>query len=109
MKTTLSYFTGTGNSLWFAKQLQSRIAECEIRSIAKAIEKDDLTIPEGRVGIVIPLYFYGLPRIVMRLIKESDFSKAQYILVRSLMEDRRLSRAAASNRQSPSWLRKASG
>lgn len=81
MKTTLYYFTGTGNSLWFAKQLQSHIAECEIRSIAKAIDKDDLTIPEGRVGIVTPLYFCGLPEIVMRFIKESDLSKAEYIFI----------------------------
>ena len=72
MKTTLYYFTGTGNSLWFAKQLQSHIAECEIKAIAKAIDEGDLVAPEGRVGFVTPLYFYGLPEIVMRFIKQSD-------------------------------------
>ena len=81
MKTTLYYFTGTGNSLWFAKQLQSHIAECEIKAIAKAIDEGDLVAPEGRVGFVTPLYFYGLPEIVMRFIKQSDLSKANYVFI----------------------------
>jgi ferredoxin len=81
VKTTLYYFTGTGNSLWFAKRLQSHIAECDIKALAKTIDEGDLVAPEGRVGFVTPLYFYGLPEIVMRFIKESDLSGAEYIFV----------------------------
>ena len=33
MTTTLYYFTGTGNSLWLAKQMQEHIPDCEIESI----------------------------------------------------------------------------
>jgi ferredoxin len=81
MRTTLYYFTGTGNSLWFAKQLQNHIPQCEIKAITRAIDLGDLAVPESRVGFVTPLYFYGLPEIVARFIKESDLSMAKYVFI----------------------------
>lgn len=81
MKTTLYYFTGTGNSLWLTKQMQEHIPDCEIKSIPEAVDKSQLAAEGERVGIVTPLYFYGLPEIVLRFIKEGDLSMVRYTFI----------------------------
>lgn len=81
MKTTLYYFTGTGNSLWFAKQMQEHILDCKIKSIPEAIDKGQLAVEEESIGIVTPLYFFGLPEVVLRFIKESDLSTTRYTFI----------------------------
>lgn len=81
MTTTLYYFTGTGNSLWFAKRLQGGIPQCELKAIAQAVDKGEFTVQGKKVGFVTPLYFYGLPEIVLRFIKESDLSMTKYIFI----------------------------
>ncbi|MBN1812903.1 MAG: EFR1 family ferrodoxin [Anaerolineae bacterium] len=81
METALYYFTGTGNSLWFAKLLQELIPSCELKAIAQAVAENLLVVQEEKVGFVFPLYFYGLPEIVLRFIRESDLSAAKYTFV----------------------------
>jgi ferredoxin len=81
VSTTLYYFTGTGNSLWFARQMQNHISECEIEPIAQAVAKSEFAAQKEKVGFVTPLYFYGLPEIALRFIKESDLSMATYTFI----------------------------
>lgn len=69
MKTTLYYFTGTGNSLWAARELARHIPDTELVPIAKLIHDDgEIIAPEGRIGFVFPVYIGGPPLIV------SDFA-----------------------------------
>jgi ferredoxin len=79
MKTTLYYFSGTGNSFWLASLLQKELPDCEIRSIAKVVKESAFSPAEERVGIVSPLYYFGLPEIVLRFVRQSDLSAATYI------------------------------
>lgn len=72
MKNVIYYFTGTGNSLAAARQIASRVGDCEIESIAERVAK----MNEGgasaigtdasaeRIGFAFPVYYYGLPSIV---------------------------------------------
>lgn len=80
MKTLIYYFTGTGNSLAVAKGLCIRIGDCELISIASLIKDPGPIVPDAdRVGIVCPLYFFGLPAIVAGFSSRLDLSKTEYV------------------------------
>ncbi len=72
MKTTIYYFTGTGNSLNIARKLGGKIPGAEIKNIAACWETGGSSVPSGsgtpestvRIGFVFPTYAYGLPRMV---------------------------------------------
>jgi ferredoxin len=79
MKTIIYYFTGTGNSLAVAKGLCSRIGDCELIPIASLRMDPGPVVPDAdRVGIVCPLYFFGLPAIVADFSRRLDLSKIGY-------------------------------
>ncbi len=65
MKTTLYYFTGTGNSLTIARRLASLIGETELIPIPALMQGEGIiNAPEGRVGICCPVYDMGIPVLV---------------------------------------------
>ncbi len=78
MKTTLFYFTGTGNSLKVARDLAGELGDTEIVNIAKAID-GELAGSYDRIGLVYPVYMFTLPLIVKRFIKKLANVKAKYI------------------------------
>jgi len=78
MKTTIYYFTGTGNSLKVAKSLSEKLDECELVPIAKVWEEDQIFSSAEKVGFVFPLYYAGLPKIVYDFLNKIDVSKSKY-------------------------------
>jgi ferredoxin len=79
MKTILYSFTGTGNSLSVAEGLCRGLGECELVSIASVREPLGAISPEAdRVGIVTPVYFFGLPSLVAVFAGRLDLSRAGY-------------------------------
>ncbi len=78
MKTTIYYFTGTGNSLKIAKSLSDKLDECELVPIAKICEEDYLASSTEKVGFVFPLYYAGLPKIVFDFLQKIELSKSNY-------------------------------
>lgn len=69
MKTTLFYFSGTGNSLKVAKDLAGELGDTELIPIAKAIDKE-LALSADRIGIIFPVYMWGMPLIVNRFVQK---------------------------------------
>lgn len=69
MSTEIYYFTGTGNSLYIAKELAEQISDASITSIPKTVDQETIT-GKGAVGIVCPVYMYNLPHIVIDFIKK---------------------------------------
>jgi len=63
MTTRLYYYTGTGNSLWVARQLAGRLdGEVELVSLGA-----DYELPGAdcdRIGLVFPVHMWGLPQHV---------------------------------------------
>ena len=63
MSTRLYYYTGTGNSLWVARQLAGRLdGEVELVSLGA-----DYELPGAdcdRIGLVFPVHMWGLPQHV---------------------------------------------
>jgi ferredoxin/flavodoxin len=66
------YFTGTGNSLYAAKKIGNDMGEDLIDITAAMKEKTfvyTLSVDE-KIGFVFPVYFYGVPSIVVDFIAE---------------------------------------
>ncbi len=70
------YFSGTGNSLYIAKEVAKRLEGVELVSITSCMDKH--LVLEGEVGIAFPLYAFGLPKMVKRFLQKTDFSKVVY-------------------------------
>lgn len=80
MKTLVYYFTGTGNSLAVANGLCSQLGDCELAPIASALRTPGPIAPDAdRVGIVSPLYFYGLPSLVAEFSRCLDLARVPYV------------------------------
>lgn len=77
------YFSGTGNSKYIASCLAERFGDSLIEITDKLNNSNDTyTLKDDeRVGIVSPVYWYGLPKEVMRFAKQVVFKnyKNQYI------------------------------
>ena len=56
------YFTGTGNSLYVAKELDE-----EIISIPQVIKQERLEFAADSIGIVCPVYGHEMPGMVKRM------------------------------------------
>ncbi|MFA5879417.1 MAG: EFR1 family ferrodoxin [Candidatus Margulisiibacteriota bacterium] len=71
MKAILYYFTSTGNSLFAAKELakllEKKSISTSVVNIASAINKP-IKIESEIVGIIFPVFCWGLPRIVRQFI-----------------------------------------
>lgn len=78
MKTTIYFFTGTGNSLKIARGISEKLEDCEIVPIAKVWQVENLTTTSEKVGFIFPLYASGLPKIVYDFVNKIDLSKSNY-------------------------------
>lgn len=75
MSTDIFYFTGTGNSLFTAKQLATLISdEVHINNIADFINQKRITTASDCIIFVCPVYFQTIPDIVKTFIKKLDYS-----------------------------------
>jgi flavodoxin len=54
------YFSGTGNSLFVAKELQKRIPDAKLIPIVKHLKDSSIKAGEA-VGFVFPVYFTAIP------------------------------------------------
>lgn len=61
MKSRIYYFTGTGNSLYIARELAKGIKGCDTKSITQSMD-DEYNF--DTVGVVCPNYSYDVPHLV---------------------------------------------
>lgn len=70
------YFTGTGNSLYVAKQLdEARV------SIPQALRQNDLTYQAEAIGVVCPIYGHEMPGMVKEFLKKATFETRYFYLI----------------------------
>ena len=69
------YFTGTGNSLYVAKQLDT-----ELVSIPQVI-KGDLHFQADTIGVVCPIYGHEMPSMVKDFLRRAEFQTGYFYLV----------------------------
>lgn len=73
MNTSIFYFTGTGNSRAVAERIQSNLGDCTLSNLADYDWKSPIL--SERVGIVFPVYFWGIPNMVRKFIQTANFPK----------------------------------
>lgn len=78
VKSTIFYFSGTGNSLWVAKELQKQLEESELVPIAKVIQEDRILATTQTIGFIFPLYYYGLPKIILNFVTDLILDDSNY-------------------------------
>ncbi|MEG0593056.1 MAG: EFR1 family ferrodoxin, partial [Coprobacillus sp.] len=67
------YFTGTGNSLFVARQFGENLV-----SIPQVINQDHLEFEDDEIGIVWPIYAGEPPKMVLEFLKKATF-KTDYL------------------------------
>jgi len=78
MTTTIFYFTGSGNALAIARTLASRIEGAEVAPIAQSLNPGAAG-ESTRIGIVTPVYAWGLPRMVGDFASQLTLPPAAYV------------------------------
>ncbi len=79
MSTELYYFSGTGNSLHVALELQKRIPKTELMPIVSFLDGNTIKTSAKTVGIVFPIHLAMAPPIVIEFLKKMDLKSAEYI------------------------------
>jgi ferredoxin len=72
----LFYFTGTGNSLYVAKQIEKSPI-----SIPQAIHDPDMRYKDETIGIVCPVYGHEMPQMVKDFLKKAEFETDYFYVV----------------------------
>ena len=80
-KVEIYYFSGTGNSLHVARELQKRIPETKLIPIVSLLNEDDIETKGETIGFVFPIYVSSTPDPVRRFLKKIDLKPTQYIFV----------------------------
>lgn len=78
-RVEIYYFSGTGNSLYVAKELQKRIPGAKLKPIVSLLNKDFIKITADTVGFVFPLHGMTVPIPVKKFIKKVDLKLTKYI------------------------------
>jgi ferredoxin len=80
MKTTIYFFSGTGNSLMAAKKIGALLGETDLVPIASFQDRTgDIMAPAGRVGFICPVYDSGVPVIVRDFIRRIRLDPGTYV------------------------------
>jgi ferredoxin len=79
MGTTIFYFTGTGNSLSIAQDLAVALGDAKIVSIAKVYKLRDIDLSDDKIGFVFPMYYTGVPLLVVNFVKKLQIPKSKYV------------------------------
>ncbi|MDD4762235.1 MAG: EFR1 family ferrodoxin [Sphaerochaetaceae bacterium] len=78
MKSTVYWFSGTGNSYYVASKLASSLPDCTLCRIEKH-PGFSVIEPSEIVGIVLPVYFGGPPAMIKAFIKEQIPKVSEHI------------------------------
>ena len=80
MTTGIYYFSGTGNSLKVAQSLLGELKDAELISIAK-VAGSEPNLSYEKIGIIFPVYMWGIPLIVSDFLKKFKSSKSYFFSV----------------------------
>ena len=79
MSTEIYYFSGTGNSLHVAKELQKRLPDTTLIPILGLVNSKTISTEGTTVGFVFPHYASSLPKIVRAFVEKLNVESAEYL------------------------------
>ncbi|MCL2712258.1 MAG: EFR1 family ferrodoxin [Methanomassiliicoccaceae archaeon] len=74
----LFYFSATGNSRYAAERLGEMLSQSVI-SIPDALKSDVIEISDDTVGIILPVYFAGLPTLAYEFVSKLKLTDAKKV------------------------------
>ena len=78
-KKTIFYFSGTGNSLQVSKDIASQLLDIELLSISSIAKNSQIEVHSECIGIVFPVYMWGIPLIIEDFINKLSINKTTYV------------------------------
>jgi ferredoxin len=78
MKTTIYFYTGTGNSLWTAGKIADRLDSSELIPLNRYKKEPSLCDAE-QIGLVFPVHIWGVPPPVIEFLDHLKTIPAPYI------------------------------
>lgn len=78
MNIEIFYFSGTGNSLFIAKELIKQLPNSRLTPIVKALNEDNCTTNADIIGFVFPVHALSIPIIVKKFIEKINIESVQY-------------------------------
>jgi ferredoxin len=72
------YFSGTGNSLHVARELQRRIPEISLVPMLSLLPQHTIRAASGSVGFIYPIYLTTMPAPVQHFMSKFDAGPADY-------------------------------
>ena len=77
MRTSLYYFSGTGNSLQVARDIADALGQASVISIPVALQQADRAQGEC-IGFVFPVYYFRIPRMVGQFLDTVQWTQGRY-------------------------------
>lgn len=78
-KVEIYYFSGSGNSLHVAKELQERIPGSDLKPIVSLIRKDTIKTKADTVGLVFPIHGLTVPIPVKKFVRKLNVNSTKYL------------------------------
>jgi len=78
MNTEIYYFSGTGNSLHVAKELQKCLPEAKLIPMVSLLDREVIKTEAEAVGFIFPLYLTTAPFPVREFFKKLDLKNSKY-------------------------------
>jgi ferredoxin len=79
MGTEIYYFSGTGNSLHVARELQKRIPDTKLIPIVSLLNEENIETRSDTVGFVFPIHLAMAPRPVIKFLRKINLNSADYV------------------------------
>jgi ferredoxin len=79
MSMEIYYFSGTGNSLHVARELQTRVPGTKLIPMVSLLNQDVIATHGETVGFVFPIYFTAVPMVVKNFIQKLDLQSTKFI------------------------------
>ena len=77
MKTTIYFYTGTGNSLWTARKLSEMLGNTEL--IPMTLTGEGLIRSNSeKIGLIFPVHIWGMPSLIINIVNRLEVDPAKY-------------------------------
>lgn len=79
MTIDIYYHSGTGNSLYVAREFQKRIPEANLTPIMHLLRRDAIKTSADTVGLIFPNFCLTIPIPVYEFLHKADLASARYV------------------------------
>src|SRR4030042_5562385 len=77
MKTSLYFYTGTGNSLWTARKLSEHLGNTELIPMTFR-GYDPINPKQDNIGLIFPVHIWGVPLLVIDFVNRMEADPSKY-------------------------------